>query len=144
MKLWYIFLCVILSSCITMRNVSEEYDLAVIDTQFIEEDGHLVKCYVLGDLPFSIKVKKLVRKGGTVVFKAIVYDDEHCCGVPYPTLYQVSAVESKYKVEKVLSAGNIDGIIECTIKCDTPKDAIVLAIDSPGYHGAVYTLRPKV
>ena len=127
-----------------MRNVSEEYDLAVIDTQFIEEDGHLVKCYVLGDLPFSIKVKKLVRKGGTVVFKAIVYDDEHCCGVPYPTLYQVSAVESKYKVEKVLSAGNIDGIIECTIKCDIPKDAIILAIDSPGYHGAVYTLRPKV
>lgn len=142
MKCVYFLLALIVSSCATSKTVTENYELECVNSCIIEENGYIVKRTIFGDLPFSVRVNKLSKHGNILRMKVTIIDDEEHEKVPYPSLYLVSVEGSKYKIEEVLCIGNIRGDIDCKLNWDSEKDTLLIAIDAPGYHGSVYSLKP--
>lgn len=141
-KCFFPLLALIVSSCATLKTVTQNYELECVSSCIIEENGYIVKRVILGDLPFSVRVKNLSKLGNMFRIKVTIVDDEEYGEVPYPSLYLVSGEGPKYKIEETLCIGNIGGDIDCEFNWDTKKDTLLIAIDAPGYHGSVYSLKP--
>lgn len=141
MKCFFPLLALIVSSCATFKTVTENYELECINSCIIEENGYIVKRTILGDLPFSVRVNKISKHGNMFRINVTIIDDEEHEKVPYPSLFLVSVEGSKYKIEELLCIGNIGGDIDCKLNWESEKDTILIAIDAPGYHGSVYSLK---